>query len=343
MLRRVRALLKKHRTGSAAPPTPNRVSRASPSTPTVPDFTPVNVVRQSLVVPGAPKLAAPVFDAETTKLPGVLHARRYAHLLQEARSVASEPALPRRSSQEFHSSSISQDSSINQSALEPAEQSSDESAEQSLEESVERSLDESIEEALGESDNTDDSLDHSATAAAHLPSYLKHGPPSTPSIGQRMKGFFFSYLPIRKQEPSKNHLRADNTLSLPVPPADLADRPRPPIVTPVSKPPPAPAHPKDLVDLQHAPEPLQSRLPRRQDPKRLVDLRHIEPEPTPERPVLRPRSSNGSVKDLVRVFEDHDKSIELEREARSIRRMKSSELSVNRLPSVGKERPAWKP
>jgi len=279
----------------------------------VPDFTPVAIRHRSTSSAAHIKLPAPAFATETTKLPAVLGAPRYSHLLEEARTLGQPSARVQRALVNL-----------------PISQSpSDESAEDNVD-------DDSVEQSVFDtSSETSNNLSH-----GRPPSYLKKPvPPPSPSIGSRMKGFFFSYLSSSKVNSRKPKPHNDGTLSLPPPPPDLANRSREPISTPISKLPPAPAHPKDLVELQHLPTPAPSRLPRPLDPKRLVDLRHVEPEPAPPRPESRARRSSGtSVKDLVRAFEDHDSSFESELETTRLRRMKSGELRVGKLP-----RPAWKP
>ncbi|TCD68152.1 hypothetical protein EIP91_011430 [Steccherinum ochraceum] len=136
----------------------------------------------------------------------------------------------------------------------------------------------------------------------------RNAAPRPSSIATRVKGFLFSYLPYMKSTPAppkSSSLQA----GLPIPPADLFLRPRPPITTPAPKPAPKPAHPKELVQLQPAPAPEKpSMIPRptEKNPRRLVDLNHVSPPP--ENRSMRSslssrRGSNASVKDLAKLFE----------------------------------------
>lgn len=97
-------------------------------------------------------------------------------------------------------------------------------------------------------------------------------------------------------------------------------------MTPQPRPLPRPAHPKDIVHLQHAPPPTRiPTLPR--VPKRLVDLRPVSQPPVASAAIEIPegrRSSGGSVKDLVNSFEEIDRSREIEAHALEIRRQKSA-------------------
>ncbi|KAI0030080.1 hypothetical protein K488DRAFT_88087 [Vararia minispora EC-137] len=282
--RRARALLKKHRAGDFAPPTPRgsvvpstprgSVVPSTPrgTTPVVPDFTPVGRGRQTPALESA-KLPA---RERAPRWPGALGAPRYAHLLEEARSVA---------------------------RVREEEDEEEEGDQMEVEQSIASDADE-------------------RTDSSRAPSYLED-PPPPPSLGARVKGFIFSYLPTRSNAPK--HKPAADGLPLPPPPPARA---RAPVVTPVSKLPPAHAHPRELVELQHAPTPVPraaprvahprelvelehvptpapapSRLPRRLDPKRLVELRHVE-VPVLVRAEVRERRSSGSVRELVRAFEE---------------------------------------
>ncbi|KAH9017089.1 hypothetical protein EDB83DRAFT_2438178 [Lactarius deliciosus] len=126
--------------------------------------------------------------------------------------------------------------------------------------------------------------------------------------GSRMKGFLFSYLPTLKKKTPAQRTREPARPGLPLPPPEMIGQ------SARRKPVPRPAHPKELVHLQHAP--LPSRIPTlSQVPKRLVDLRPI--------PDGR-RSSSGSVKDLVNSFEEMERSREIEEHALQLRRQKSA-------------------
>jgi hypothetical protein len=131
------------------------------------------------------------------------------------------------------------------------------------------------------------------------------------SIGNRVKGFLFSYLPTRTKRPSPLNSKPCRP-RLPLPPPEILGKPRGPIVTPIRPPAPKPTHPKELVHLQAAPPPKVSMIPRIAKPQRLVNLHHIPfPESNDGVSISRNRnrrSSGGSVKDLIRSFELEDSS-----------------------------------
>ncbi|KAI0318078.1 hypothetical protein OF83DRAFT_1282963 [Amylostereum chailletii] len=309
LLKRARALQKKQRTGSAAPPTPSlRVSSVSStsSTPTVPNFTPVRR-GHAPHAPSQPKISAPAFPLDSKKLPTTLMAPRYSHLLQEAVSVSKHE---RRDSQEFFA---------------PTPESTP---------------------PLSASEGSSPPPSEVSTSSYVSETTRRTQPPSTPSMGSRVRGFFYSYLPtLSKPKTTKKSQPA--APGLPLPPPEKIEN-RGPVNTPASKPHEKPTHPKELVDLHPAPAPA-TKIPQRVDPRRLVDLRHIEPETEPGNNSLRQsesrRSSSSSVRDLVRSFEDLDRSMEIEREALRIRRMKStSSGELQKLASAGavSKRPTWK-
>ncbi|KAH9174755.1 hypothetical protein EDB89DRAFT_1950224 [Lactarius sanguifluus] len=150
--------------------------------------------------------------------------------------------------------------------------------------------------------------------------------PPTPSVGSRMKGFLFSYLPTLKKKTPAQRSREPARPGLPLPPPEMMDKARGPVITPQPKTMPRPAHPKELVHLQHAP--LPSRIPTlSQVPKRLVELRPVSPPPAASLPIQIPdgrRSSSGSVKELVSSFEEMERSREIEERALQLRRQKSA-------------------
>lgn len=162
--------------------------------------------------------------------------------------------------------------------------------------------------------------------------------PPTPSVRSRMKGFFFSYLPTLKKKTPAQKTREPARPGLPLPPPELMEKQRGPVITPQPKPVPRPTHPKELVHLQHAPIP--SRIPTlSQVPKRLVELRAVSPPPAASGPMEIPdgrRSSSGSVKDLVYSFEELERSREIEEHALQLRRQKSAAVMTS------SSKPAWK-
>ncbi|KAI0264614.1 hypothetical protein BC834DRAFT_1042177 [Gloeopeniophorella convolvens] len=168
---------------------------------------------------------------------------------------------------------------------------------------------------------------------------LKAEVPPSPSVGSRVRGLLFSYLPSLAKKPAPaTKLRTPALPGMPLPPPEVLEKHRGPVATPPPKPAPRTAHPKELVQLQHAPAP--SRIPARaRAPKRLVDLRHVSPQgPARTAPVAVPagrRGSGGSVKELVSSFEELERSAEIEEHALQLRRQKSA----GRLADA---RPAWR-
>ena len=80
-----KALQKKQHSGQGAPPTLTLHFSSVSLTPTVPDFMPVHPVRWQRINSMQPRLAAPLFLAQTTQqLPPSLLAPRYSHLMEEA-------------------------------------------------------------------------------------------------------------------------------------------------------------------------------------------------------------------------------------------------------------------
>ena len=161
-----------------------------------------------------------------------------------------------------------------------------------------------------------------------------------------MKGFFFSYLPTLKKKTPAPRTREPARQGLPLPPPELLEKPRGPVVTPQPKPAPRLTHPKELVHLQHAP--LPSRIPTLpQVPKRLVELRAVSPPPqAASGPIKIPegqrRSSGGSVKELVSSFEEMDRSSEIEARALQLRRQKSAGRLAAGTTTMTNSKPVWR-
>ncbi|KAL7284323.1 hypothetical protein ACG7TL_001609 [Trametes sanguinea] len=319
LLRRTQALQKKQRSGKVAPPTPSgRFGSLALSE--VPDFTPLPS-RQSSVQPGLLRRESTIsVQSNKPAVPASLLAPRYSHLLEEAVAI---------SKGEGHLHSNSSKPVEYRSASAPAP----EQTEQHLQ---------------NEGDTT--MADASQFQAASAP------PEETPSrsIASRMKGFFFSYLPAASKKTQQKKPAAPAHPGLPIPPPEAFQKPRPPIATPVSKPPSKPVPPKELVQLHHAPPPKPSMIPRlSQKPKRLVDL-HPAPPPEP-RPrsstgfISDRRSSSGSVKDLVRSWESLKEKEERERreEMTRLHRVKSvgewAAATGGRGQAQQGQKPTWKP
>ncbi|KAI0764832.1 hypothetical protein C8Q74DRAFT_1284238 [Fomes fomentarius] len=296
LLRRVQALQRKQRAGKGAPPTPSGRFSSVPLS-EVPDFTPLPS-RQSSVQPGFDRGGSWSSTlGNRPAVPASLLAPRYSHLLDEAIAISRKDTPTQSNTQpvEYRSASV------------PApEQCSVSLPPQSP--------------ATGLCAESEVPLSLEADMSTFIP------PPfAERSIAQRMKGFFWSYLP-----------RATKT-------------------TPSSKPVP----PKELVQLNHAPPPKPSMIPRlaQQKPKRLVDLHPAPRPPSPARPRSSlsvvsngdRRSSSGSVKDLVKGFESLEKQQARERaeEMARLRRVRSiGEWAANTggtLRQGQSNLPAWKP
>jgi hypothetical protein len=295
MLKRVKALQKKQRSGQGAPPTPTLRFSSVSSTPTVPDFTPVHPARRQGVSTMQPRLAAPSFLAQTAqRLPPTLLAPRYSHLLEEAKSLNRQDSL---------------------GPLTPGESPT----------------------PLTPNGPVDGMASHMKQEES------EQEIPLTPSVGSRVKGFLYSYLPTLKKKTPARRTHEPARPGLPLPPPELLEKPRGPIITPQPRPVPRSTHPKELVHLQHASPPtIIPTLPR--IPKRLVDLRPVSPPPVASAPITIPegrRSSGGSVKELVSSFEEIERSREIEAHALEVRRKKSARLAANET-TTSSSRPAWR-
>jgi len=170
-----------------------------------------------------------------------------------------------------------------------------------------------------------------------------HLPPPPATIGKRVKGFLTSYLPLLAKAAPPNSGKASHhprQVGLPLPPPDVLGKHRGPVVTPVRPPLPKPKHPKELVNLNPAPQPppKTSMIPRAKKPQRLVELQPLPPV-SPSKPIEVPRprrSSSGSVKDLIRSFEDLEGAKKTE-----LKRVKSNGDWKKTLTKGNK--PTWRP
>lgn len=363
--RRSRAIAKKQRSGNAAPPLTPRASPVrweSPATASpldkwgrhasmnVPNFTPLGrrampparvkksqaAVRTSTpsfrlpepISTGAPfeTLDRRAAQKPPKKVPPLFFAPRYSHLLEEAQAVSrGVPPKPEV----------------------VAEQEQEQKQEKLIEEVLDTSTDESVDASVDQSVNdasiassVDDSREE---AFPQTPAYKQHDAPAPrTTMGGRVKGFLFSYLPMMsKTAPvAKRSFPFQAKNQLPLPPLELLEKPRGPISTPVREPAPKQKHPKELVDLQHIQVKPKSMIPKRIPPKRLVELTHVSPVKSVE-PVRRQRtSSGGSVKDLVKGFEAMEKEKKMPG-AGELRRVKS--FNVTRSKVQMEVRPKWRP
>ncbi|KAF8882194.1 hypothetical protein CPB84DRAFT_1838218 [Gymnopilus junonius] len=168
------------------------------------------------------------------------------------------------------------------------------------------------------------------------------------TIGKRVKGFLFSYLPSLSSKSSASFLlHKQNTIrqpGLPLPPPNLLEKVRGPVTTPARQPLPKPIHPKELVQLHPAPPSAPSALPRPTKPQRLVELHPLPP--LAEKPIVtqsasvRPRRSSGaSVKDLVKGFERLEKE---KLDSNPLRKVRSIGDIRKKHNSSVDTRPRWK-
>lgn len=172
-------------------------------------------------------------------------------------------------------------------------------------------------------------------------------PPDSPSLFRRL---LFSYLPLMSNSTAGEPPKDADKSGLPLPPPELFEKERDPIVTPAPKLPAKPTHPKDQVELQAVP-PKPSMIPKpRTQPKRLVDLRPPPPKPDPV-PVPKDlandrRQSGGSVKDIVKTFETLDESVSSlkssTRSVQSINEWRTGSLGTGS-KGEGSSKPQWKP
>ncbi|KAG6855464.1 hypothetical protein H0H87_002417 [Tephrocybe sp. NHM501043] len=359
---RVRALQNKQRKGHVAPPTPRpSLAPLSPfpfplpttttsSTPQsssamhVPDFTPLSrrPLRPVSARPAPALLPAPVgagapfsdlapegeggedeggWRTGKRKLPASLLAPRYSHLLEEAIAVSQVGGGGRCEEEKEEKEVVVEEVG----AYDPGN-----------------------DEGEGEEVEGDGEEEEEETPA----------PPSAPSpstLKTRMTSLLFSYLPSRSPAPSTSTstsraLKRPAHTSKPTLPAPPPSKPRGPIHTPLRAPAPKPAHPKELVHLHPAPPaPKASLIPKARKPRRLVQLNHVEEEERKKEVAAvvvvvgrGRRSSGGSVKDLVKGFEEmreqSAKAPELKR-VRSVGEWRKTAGLVN----TGGAKPGWRP
>jgi hypothetical protein len=325
LLTRARALQKKQRSGNIAPPTPGRQSPQSSRLSVVPDFTPLTRLHPH---PPAlrPKLPPPLtgspfgnIPSKRPKVHGPLLAPRYSHLLEETIPVSQDIDKPEPELQPEVDASVSSVGS--------------EAADVTVESAV----------VNDDEDHPEESFDSPASVEREDP---KPAEQPTPGISKRVKGFLFSYLSTlsKSTPPQKPDKLRSSQPGLPLPPPEVLGKSRGPISTPIRQPVSKPIHPKEQVHLQHAPTPKKYVFPRPVKPQRLVALHPTTttpPGPIVPIPIQRNRrSSGGSVKDLVRSFEDLDNEV-------------VKKLEIKRVQSIGdwnrdrrkgdSNKPVWKP
>ncbi|KAJ7098383.1 hypothetical protein C8R44DRAFT_889004 [Mycena epipterygia] len=343
LTQRARALQNKQRAGHVAPPTPSAPAKedvfADKRRPSmeVPNFTPLGKRamppgRGGRLPPpvgsGAPFSALPPTPEplRRRRVPGSLLAPRYSHLLDEAVAV-----------------SVGASPSPSQSRSEPQEEEGE--GETSF-------TDEGDSSFASSTDGGDADTEMAPTTPLRereaLVAQTAQPAPVPATIGKRVKGFLFSYLPTLAKTAPPAPTRTGGVPArprLPLPPLELLEKPRGPIATPVRPPLPKTRAPKELVTLQPAPPPPKpaSLLPRRA-PRRLVDLHHVSPPPEDAVVARGPRprtSSGGSVKDLVKNFEALD---DARGKAAEVKRVRSvGDFGKRGGAGAGAARPTWRP
>ncbi|KAL1754241.1 hypothetical protein FB107DRAFT_216139 [Schizophyllum commune] len=315
LLRRCAALSKKQKAGKVAPPTPSRGFRASSADPS--SF-----------------LKSALFNSASARLPLPSDSHRFSTPVRSERSIvvpdftpmSSIPALPRQPVAGTSASAIGKSASAGN---EHGKGASGDNGRRAMSPALynprySHLLNEakSISRKTGGGDD-DDSDDEDAAEVNRSLSMEPEEEEEEEAEDEEMpkeeeqeqpgglKRFIYSYLP-RSLTPSRRTRAQPKQLpqkALP-PPPQLP--PRGPIETP-ERPPPEPlVPPKELVELHQAPPP--TKLPRPvAKPKRLVELQHV---PTPDqwdkrlfnfRPRER-KDSGGSVKDLIKSFEEIDRA-----------------------------------
>ncbi|KAJ7089355.1 hypothetical protein B0H15DRAFT_981464 [Mycena belliarum] len=322
-----------------APPIENSARKSFPApAPVVPSFrAPAPVGTRARLPPpmgsGAPFSALPPTPegarARGRRVPGSLLAPRYSHLLEEAVAVSGAGGGGvGRAEEKGEDEEGGEDGGEQQ-----------EEAQEQQEEEGDASFDSSVD---GDAD---------ADMAPATPLREREAPMTKPkpapapkpaTIGKRVSGFLFSYLPTLAKSAPRRPPGATRP-RLPLPPPDVLAKPRGPVKTPVRAPLPRAPAPKELVTLQPAPAPAPKTLiPRRAAPRRLVELHHVSPPPVPtvtERGVRPRTSSGGSVKDLVKNFEALDGARKgAGAGAGEVKRVRS----VGDFGKAGAGRPAWR-
>ncbi|KAJ7201638.1 hypothetical protein GGX14DRAFT_464486 [Mycena pura] len=354
LTKRVQALQNKQRAGHVAPPTPRMgtdedtfASRNRRPSMEVPDFTPLG---KRAMPPRKPRLPPPVTggtpfsDLPPTpepvrrrRVPGSLLAPRYSHLLEEARAIS--VPQPKGTEADRRDSDVEDD----QSLVDERDTSATHGQEASFATDQSSSaVNEDSSFASSSADSGDEEM-APATPLREREAFFKEPvitQPAPATIGKRVKGFLFSYLPTltKTAPPAPARLGLPARQRLPLPPLELLEKPRGPITTPARPPLPKARAPKELVTLQPAPPLPKSLIPRRAPPRRLVELQHVSP-PSEAPPAPRPRtSSGGSVKDLVKNFESLEQARSKAPEVKRVRSM-GDFGSKTKADAV---RPAWR-
>lgn len=187
------------------------------------------------------------------------------------------------------------------------------------------------------------STDSSALTSGPISRSMSATKSESPSLAARVKGFLFSYMPTSASMPPVKRTVPQH-LSLPPPPREFFEKPRPPISTPQPKPAPRAILPKDLVQLHSVPLTKPTMIPRASKrPQRLVELH--PPPPLDRSPAtLRRarRSSGGSVKDLIQTFEELKETSAATLSFSGVRRVRNCGNQIGDGEACRK-RPIWRP
>ncbi|KAF5349204.1 hypothetical protein D9756_009318 [Leucocoprinus leucothites] len=314
-------------------------------------------------------------DLNAKPVPGSLLAPRYSHLWEEAVKVSKDLPDVTKALQDVRADSKGHDHGMeqeNDTALEEPEMEQDSEDSRTTPTLVEDEGNSLGSEPSGEMLEEEDEEE----VEDELEWELEPEPESEPAtIGKRVKGIIFSYLPTLRKTPSTSNAtsthdtnskprklrsRPSTRPGLPLPPQEVLSKPRGPVVTPARAPLPKPVHPKELVNLQQAPpiQPPASKIPRVVHPRQLVELHHVTPkvmkgeEGRLEKQRRQRRSSGASVKDLIKGFEqmkEMEGKESNDEKRKEVRRMKSvGEWRKDVGDATNKNsgeagRPVWKP
>ncbi|KAF5391671.1 hypothetical protein D9757_002374 [Collybiopsis confluens] len=200
------------------------------------------------------------------------------------------------------------------------------------------------------SQDVEDSRDDASAAFLDQPSFsldLSTSDSTLHNIQRSGFGRLFSYLPgfSKTPAPSTRKTFVGAKPGLPLPPTEVLEKPRAPVITPARPPVPKMQAPKELVSLNHQPIPQKKSMIPRRDPKRMKELKKVGlPEERGQvgAPSVRPRRSSGSsVKDLIKGFEDNDRRASLEASRPSLMKTRSNgDLKGGEKTS---SRPIWRP
>ncbi|KAF8508245.1 hypothetical protein BU17DRAFT_70877 [Hysterangium stoloniferum] len=336
LLRRVQALSARQRTGRGAPPSPH-----------------IKVIRDSTPTPGLRALVPPPEVDAPAKLPPTLLAPRYAHLLDEAKTIRATVSSTTVGSIIVSPTPISEDTS--EGVTSPLLASTTSAQENSDIIGVPASSTKQLVSSTSVSKDASEDITPPVTASivpmnVQEDSDIVNVPASST---KKVLNYLGSFLGRASDNvaPRKPTLQPSFSTALPLPPPEMRQIPRGPINTPAKKPLPKSQAPRELVHLTEVqPLPKQMEFPKTKSVREMVALNHIDPPRSVRRPrtisgpIVIPgrerRDSGSSVKDLVKSFEEVRKKTEEENNQTKSRPMIRKLASVNNLAG---DRPIWKP